>query len=96
MQRELLQLPAVSLDNSSSDECGGALIFDINTKVDTSFACSDIATSPHTVLLSVTDARGNTATCPSSITIVDNTLPTVTCSSAFDTAYVSNTGSCQG
>ena len=58
------------VDNGSSDICGVTLSLD-----KTSFGCSEIGT--HTVTLTATDASGNTTSKTATVTVADNTAPTV-------------------
>jgi hypothetical protein len=62
-------LLATDIDNESTDNCS------IATRVasKTVFACSD--KGPNTVILTVTDAAGNSATASSTVTVVDATNP---------------------
>ncbi|WP_452233206.1 HYR domain-containing protein [Lacinutrix sp. MEBiC02595] len=55
-----------AVNNGSSDACGG-LTFDTNQ---TSFDCTNIGVN--NVILTVTDANGNTTTCNTTVTILDN------------------------
>ena len=55
-----------AINNGSSDACGG-LTFDTDI---TDFDCSDIGSN--TVVLTVTDASGNTDTCTTTVTVLDH------------------------
>jgi gliding motility-associated-like protein len=68
---------ASDLNNGSSDNCGGALTFSASQ---TSFNCSEAGAN--TVVLTVTDANGNTATCSTTVTVVDNIAPVAVCQAA--------------
>jgi len=61
------------VDNGSSDLCG---ITSYDTDM-TSFDCNGLGVN--TVMLTVTDVAGNTATCTSDITVEDNIAPTAVC-----------------
>ncbi|NDK18922.1 MAG: hypothetical protein GW912_07955, partial [Zetaproteobacteria bacterium] len=61
------------VDNGSTDACGIA-----SYALDkTHFTCADIATSPNTVTLTVTDTHGNAASATAKVTVVDNLAPSV-------------------
>ena len=62
-----------AVNSNSSDACGG-LNYDTDI---TSFDCSNVGTNP--VILSVTDANGNSSNCTASVTIQDNGTPTTDC-----------------
>ncbi len=62
------------VDNGSSDNCGGSIMLSLSK---TTFDCTNRGTN--TVILTVTDASGNSATCTSIVTIVDNIAPIATC-----------------
>jgi predicted extracellular nuclease len=64
---------AAQIDNGSSDACGIASM----TVTPSSFGCSNLGAN--TVTLTVTDVNGNSATCTSTVTVVDNTAPVVNC-----------------
>ncbi|MCK0115368.1 HYR domain-containing protein [Gelidibacter sp. F63206] len=69
-----------SLNNGSSDACGGTLTYAASQ---TSFTCADIGTN--NVTLTVTDASGNTSTCNTTVTVNDyiqNATATITSSVA--------------
>ncbi|WP_225035757.1 BspA family leucine-rich repeat surface protein [Winogradskyella sp. SM1960] len=55
-----------AINNGSSDACGG-VTFDTDI---TDFDCSDIGAN--TVILTVTDASGNTDTCTTTVTVLDH------------------------
>ncbi|MCB9265042.1 MAG: T9SS type A sorting domain-containing protein [Lewinellaceae bacterium] len=68
-----VSITASQVDGGSFDDCGTpGLSLDINT-----FSCSDIG--PVTVTLTATDAAGNSASCPATVTVRDNTPPTASC-----------------
>ncbi len=67
-------VPAASLDNESSDNCGSVSFSFAGAADQLVFACTDIG-SPRSVTLTVTDESGNQATCPATITVVDNAPP---------------------
>ncbi len=73
-----------AVNNGSSDACNG-LIFDTNI---TTFTCSNVGTNA--VVLTVTDANGNSSTCSATVTIEDNTVPVATCQNI--TVQLDNTG----
>jgi hypothetical protein len=62
---------ATLVDNGSSDACG------IKTLVlsKTAFTCSDIATNPNTVTLTVTDNNDNVSTIDATVTVKDEVAP---------------------
>ncbi len=64
---------AAQINNGSTDNCGIASM----TPSPASFDC--LSASPQTVTLTVTDFAGNTATCTTTVTIVDNLPPVVNC-----------------
>jgi len=59
----------------SADNCG--LNLNSLTLDATTFHCADLGT--HTVVLSGADAHGNAGSCSAQVTVVDNTLPVITC-----------------
>ncbi|MDF1694179.1 MAG: hypothetical protein P1U56_00005, partial [Saprospiraceae bacterium] len=65
------------VDGGSTSTCGEALILSLNNDM---FTCSDVGVN--TVMLTGTDACGNSATCSATVT-VESTL-TVDCSNIFD------------
>ncbi|KOF02243.1 hypothetical protein OB69_13515, partial [Roseivirga seohaensis subsp. aquiponti] len=65
-----VNLTAAQVDNGSYDNCGITLSID-----KTSFNCAQIGA--HTVMLTGTDPSGNSASAPATITIIDNTAPTI-------------------
>lgn len=59
------------LDDGSTDD-------DVIVSYDasmTEFTCSELFDNPHTVVLTVTDASGNSSTCESAVTVEDNLAP---------------------
>jgi hypothetical protein len=66
-------ITAAEVDNGSKDVCGlGTLSLDSY-----SFTCSDLGSN--TVTLSVPDVNGNSSTCTSTVTVVDNAPPVAIC-----------------
>jgi VCBS repeat-containing protein len=63
------------IDDGSSDPDGIASI----TLNRTDFSCADIATSPNTVTLTVTDVNGNSMSANATVTVLDAIAPTITC-----------------
>jgi hypothetical protein len=68
-------LNPVDLDAGSSDNCA---IVSFTISQDT-FRCSDIPSSPNTVILTVTDVSGNTDNCTASVTVNDTIRPAMAC-----------------
>src|SRR5690606_30020617 len=62
-------IAGTDIDNGSADACG---IASYDLDIDT-FDCSNIG--DNTVVLTVTDVNGNTATCTAIVTVEDNTSP---------------------
>jgi len=67
-------LAASDVDNGSTADCG---LLNMTVSPNT-FDCSHIGT-PQTVTLTVTDVRSNSSTCQTTVTVQDNTAPTITC-----------------
>ena len=67
---------ATSLDNGSTDNCG-INSYQINGQAQASFDCSNAGVN--VVTLTVTDNQGTTSQCLSNVTVVDNSLPTISC-----------------
>ena len=66
-------ITAAQVNNNSSDACGIASM----TVSPSAFDCSNIGAN--TVTLTVTDNNGNSSTCSATVTIQDDTNPTVIC-----------------
>jgi PKD repeat protein len=64
---------AGQIDNGSTDACGIASM----TTTPSSFTCANLGAN--TVTLTVTDNYGNSSTCTSTVTVVDNIAPTALC-----------------
>ncbi|QRM90408.1 DUF5011 domain-containing protein [Lacinutrix sp. WUR7] len=62
-----------AVNNGSTDACGG-LTYDTDI---TSFDCSNVG--ENTVILTVTDAYGNSSVCTSTVTVEDNVNPNAVC-----------------
>lgn len=77
-------LTAAQVDNGSTDGCG------IQSRIlsKTNFNCSDPALN--TVTLTVTDIHGNSSTCTTTVTVVDNVPPVAKCKNI--TVYLDATG----
>lgn len=77
-------LDATQVNNNSSDNCGVVSL----TLSQSTFDCQH---STEIVILTVTDASGNTATCSANVFVEDTILPTVTCP-ATRTEYLDGNG----
>ena len=66
-------ISAQDIDAGSTDNCG-IVSYSIDT---TTFDCSN--TGANVVTLTLTDASGNTSSCTTTVTVVDQTPPTLTC-----------------
>lgn len=66
---------AVLVDNGSNDACGIQSL--VLSK--TAFSCSDIATNPNVVTLTVTDNNGNVSTVTATVTVKDEVAPVIAC-----------------
>ena len=74
----MVSITADSLDNNSTDNCGGDLTFSSDHNL--FFACNDVVAGGKVVVtLIVTDECGNSATCTSTVMVMDITPPTITC-----------------
>ncbi len=71
-------LDSASTDNCSINTAGYLFAGSPNTAIRT-FTCSSITANPHSVTLIVADGSGNTASCPSTITVRDTIRPTANC-----------------
>jgi len=67
---------ATSLNLGSNDNCG-TITMRINGLVQDTFDCSNVGVN--NVTFSVTDASNNVAVCPTTVTVVDNTIPVIQC-----------------
>ena len=65
---------AALVNNGSSDACGIKSL----ALSKTAFTCSDIATNPNVVTLTVTDNNGNVSTATATVTVQDKVAPTLT------------------
>ncbi|MCH2043195.1 MAG: gliding motility-associated C-terminal domain-containing protein [Saprospiraceae bacterium] len=81
---------AIDIDGGSTDACG-PLTYTINGQAQETFNCTNIGNNP--VVLQVTDANGNTATCPSIVIVEDNIAPTAICQNL--TVNLDNSGNAQ-
>ncbi len=64
---------AAAVNNGSSDNCAIATL----TLSQTAFVCSEVGAN--TEVLTVTDVNGNSTTCSTTITVVDNVAPVAVC-----------------
>ncbi len=69
-------ITAAMIDNASNDNCGVASL----TASQTSFTCANVGNN--NVTLTVVDPSGNTTTCTSVVTVVDNVAPAAICQNA--------------
>ncbi|MDD5151107.1 MAG: HYR domain-containing protein, partial [Flavobacterium sp.] len=78
-------LTVADVNDGSTDNCTaqGSLIITLSK---TTFNCSN--KGDNTVVMSVKDAAGNTSTCNATVTVVDNTAPTITASATTTTSSV--------
>ena len=65
-----------NVDGGSSDNSG----FYSTSVSPNTFSCADVG-APITVTLTVSDVAGNSSTCTTEVTVVDNSLPTISCPS---------------
>ncbi|MFT6357713.1 MAG: hypothetical protein ACJAYJ_001929 [Saprospiraceae bacterium] len=77
-------ITAAQIDGGSSDNCGIASI----SASPTAFTCAN--TGANTVVLTLNDVNGNTATCTAIVTVEENVLPMAICMSA--TVQLDNAG----
>jgi hypothetical protein len=66
-------IEGADVDNGSYDVCGSVSL----SVSPTSFSCENKGDNP--VVLTVTDAYGNTATCNATVNVIDNTAPSAVC-----------------
>jgi len=71
-------ITAEDLNGGSTDNCTGALTFAASQ---TSFDCSHVGAN--TIILTVTDAAGNSSTCTAIVTVEDNIAPVANCAAPF-------------
>ncbi|MGB1636044.1 MAG: HYR domain-containing protein, partial [Flavobacteriales bacterium] len=67
-----VSISTAQINNGSTDNCG-TLSFSLDVS---SFDCTDVATSPNPVVLTVTDDCGNWSTANATVTVQDVTAPT--------------------
>ncbi|MFN8295865.1 MAG: HYR domain-containing protein [Chitinophagales bacterium] len=79
---------ATAVNNGSTDNC----TISSTTLNNSSFTCANIG-SGNTVILTVTDASGNTSTCSATITVRDVTAPTAVCQNLTVNLSAAGTGS---
>jgi uncharacterized protein YrzB (UPF0473 family) len=77
-------ITASQIDNGSNDACGIASLVLSNTN----FNCANV--NGNTVILTVTDVNGNSATCSANVSIEDNVGPIAVCQNV--TVQLDNTG----
>jgi HYR domain len=66
-------VPDYAASANASDNCGPV------TKTQSPAAGTLVGTGPHTVTVTATDGSGNSSTCTTTFTVIDNTAPTVSC-----------------
>ncbi|MBK7030042.1 MAG: tandem-95 repeat protein [Bacteroidales bacterium] len=79
---------AANINNGSSDACGIASI----TANPTAFTCANLG--PNTVTLTVTDNNGNVSTCNSTVTVLDQVDPQITCAVSGNQAVTTDNNVC--
>jgi large repetitive protein len=80
---------AIQLDSASTDNCSmNPPAYLINGAATRTFTCANIPT-PQAVTLTVFDAAGNSATCPSTVLVRDTIRPTAICRATTFTATLS-------
>ncbi|MEM0999315.1 MAG: hypothetical protein AAGN35_19820, partial [Bacteroidota bacterium] len=67
-------ITGADLDGGSTDNCSSVSTF---TASQTSFSCNDVGAN--SVTLTITDAGSNSATCSSTVTVIDSVTPTAVC-----------------
>jgi len=73
------------VDNGSTYDCGlQSMTVSPNT-----FNCGHVGT-PQTVTLTVTDVRGNSDECQATVTVLDNTMPSITCPNGLTVSCLSS------
>ncbi|MCB0549102.1 MAG: HYR domain-containing protein, partial [Phaeodactylibacter sp.] len=70
-------LSAAQVNNGSFDDCG---IQSLSVSPN-AFTCAGVG--DHIVMLTVTDANGNSGACTATVTVADNTPPAITCPASF-------------
>ncbi|MCF8274575.1 MAG: HYR domain-containing protein, partial [Flavobacteriaceae bacterium] len=83
-------ITAASINNSSSDICGIASI----SASKTVFDCNDFG--DNTVTLTVTDVNGNTSTCDTTVTVLDDVAPVAVCKNIVVSLDVSGNATISG
>eukprot|EP01096_Ripella_sp_DP13-Kostka_P011813 TRINITY_DN483_c0_g1_i2.p1 TRINITY_DN483_c0_g1~~TRINITY_DN483_c0_g1_i2.p1 ORF type:complete len:2113 (+),score=684.84 TRINITY_DN483_c0_g1_i2:42-6341(+) len=73
-------LTEAQIVNTKNDNCGPPTAF-----FSSAFSCANVGT-PSSVVVTVSDASGNTRTCTGTVTVVDDVDPVVTCNTAFSKA----------
>jgi gliding motility-associated-like protein len=80
---------ASRLDSASTDNCSiNTTAYLINAAASQTYTCANIST-PQAVILRVSDASGNTATCPSVVLVRDTISPIASCRATPFTANLS-------
>ncbi len=69
------EVAAATIDGGSSDNCGTIAGLLINGAATHTFLCADMPSTVAT--LTVSDPAGNTATCPATVTVVDDVIPVI-------------------
>lgn len=76
-------LAATAVNNGSTDNCSAVTFTTTTGAANYTFDCSDVATSPNTITLLVTDGSGNTATCQSTVNVEDTVAPIANCNASI-------------
>lgn len=84
------QIPAITFNNGSTDNCGTTLTFEVGGNPDANFTAANLGTNPNPVVLTVCDGSNNCTTCNTTVIVRDSTPPSLVCRP--DTVQLDGTG----